>query len=251
MNLDFQTDSGIGTAGNLGLIVLQTDETLEQEMAQLLRAPGIAIYHNRIANQDEVNEETLARMEADLPASAALFPSGLSFDAIGYGCTSAATVIGPARVAAAIGRSRPEAKVTEPISATIAACRALGVKRLGFVTPYLAEVSACMRAILEESGMEIAAFGSFNESQDPVVARIAPASIVAAIEAVSAEAACDAVFVACTNLRCAAIVQEAEESIGIPVLTSNLALAWHMLTLAGLETARPGFGALFRPGLQS
>ncbi|GAB5469342.1 MAG: aspartate/glutamate racemase family protein [Rhodospirillales bacterium] len=245
MDLSFETDGGIGILGNLGLIVLSTDQTLEQEMVQLLPAPGIAVYHSRIAMRKEVAPETLAAMEADLPASAALLPDDVRFDAIGYGCTSAATVIGRARVAAAVKSARPEAKVTEPISATLAACQALGVTRLGFLTPYVPAVSARMRALLEASGLEIAAFGSFNEGRDPVVARISPASILAGINAVAAQGSCDAVFVACTNLRCAAIVQQAERRIGLPVLSSNLTLAWHLLTLAGLSTRRCGFGRLF------
>ncbi len=245
MNLDFQCDAGIGTKANLGLIVLKTDETIEHEMASLLKGPGLAVYHNRIANQNEVSSQTLAQMEVDLPASAELFPDGIELAAIGYGCTSAATVIGPDRVAAAIRQSRPEAKVSEPISATIASCRALRATRLGFVTPYVPEVSARMRALLEESGFEIAAFASFNEARDSVVARIDPASILAAIEAVAAQAPCDAVFVACTNLRCAGIVAAAEARVGVPVLSSNTALAWHLLTLAGQEPIRQGFGCLF------
>jgi maleate isomerase len=48
---------------------------------------------------------------------------------------------------------------------------------------------------------------------------------------------CDAVFVSCTNLRVAEIAEEAERRIGRPVLSSNLALAWHMLTLAGLPAS--------------
>ncbi|MGB3147797.1 MAG: Asp/Glu racemase [Paracoccaceae bacterium] len=245
MDLHFDRDEGIGTRANLGVIVLQTDETLEPELAKLTAAPGVALYHNRIAMQNQVTAETLAQMEADLPISAGLFPA-LDFDVIGYGCTSAATVIGPDRVAAAIRQARPEAKVTDPLSAVIAACRALSIKRIGFVTPYVADVSARMRGKLEEAGFTISAFGSFNEGDDRVVARISPASIIAAIRAVNDAAPCDAVYVACTNLRVAGIAEEAEAVIGKPVLSSNLALAWHMQVLAGLSPARPGFGALFR-----
>ncbi len=245
MPLPFETDGGIGTRGNLGLIVLSGDQTLEHEMARILPAADVAVYHSRIAMQDKVTPETLACMEADLPRSAALLPEGVSLDAIGYGCTSAATIIGSQRVAAAVNTVRPEAKVTDPISATIAACRALAVAKLGFLTPYLPEVSLSMRSLLETQGLEIEAFGSFNEGRDTQVARISPASILAGIEAVAAMAPCDALFVACTNLRGAAVVQEAEARIGIPVITSNLALAWHMLGLAGIERTRPGFGHLF------
>jgi maleate isomerase len=71
--------------------------------------------------------------------------------------------------------------VTDPLSAIIAACEALNVKKLGFLTPYVAEVSAQMREKLETSGRSVVAFGSFEESEDRVVAKISESSILSAI----------------------------------------------------------------------
>lgn len=250
MKLDFQTDAGIGTRANLGVIVLETDETLEHEFARIMALAGVALYHSRISMVPEIRPDTLARMEQDLPASARLLPPALTFDAIGFGCTSAATVIGSESVAQAVRSVCSGAEVTDPLAATIAVCRALGVKQLGFVTPYVAEVSARMRLKLTEAGFEIASFGSFEEGNDRVVARITEASILRAIEAIAAKAPCDAVFVSCTNLRCLDIIPKAEEKIGIPVISSNQALAWHMLRLAGVADRREDLGRLFGYGLR-
>ena len=246
MKLDFQTDAGIGTRAKLGVIVLETDETLEREFSRMMKLPGVALYHSRIAMVPEIRPDTLARMEQDLPASARLLPPALSFDAIGFGCTSASTVIGSDRVARAIQSSCPGARVTDPLAAIIAALRHLGATRVGFVTPYVPEVSAGMRAKLEAAGFEIAGFGSFEEGNDRVVARITEESILAAVEAVAAQAPCDAVFISCTNLRCLDVIGRAEARIGVPVLSSNQALAWHMLRLAGIEDTHAGFGRLFQ-----
>lgn len=245
MKLDFQTDAGIGTRANLGVIVLETDETIEHEFRQFISGDGVALYVTRISMVPEIRPDTLAQMEADLPASARLLPPSLRYDAIGFGCTSASTVIGSDRVAEAIESACPGAKVTDPLAAIIAAGRTLGARRLGFVTPYVETVSARMREKLEAAGFEIASFGSFEEGNDPVVARITPASILAAIETVAAQTPCDAVVVSCTNLRCLDIIEEAEARTGIPVITSNQALAWNMLRTAGIDDARPGCGKLF------
>lgn len=245
MKLDFQTDDGIGTRANLGVIVLETDETLEHEFSRIMNLAGVAHYISRIPMVPEIRPDTLARMEQNLPASARLLPPSLSFDAIGFGCTSASTVIGSDNVASAIKTVCPDARVSDPLAAIIAAGRHLAVKQLGFVTPYVPEVSAGMRAKLEEAGFEIAGFGSFEEGNDQVVARITKASILAAIEQVAAQAPCDAVFVSCTNLRCLDVISQAEEKIGRPVLSSNQALAWHMLRLAGVIDTCTGFGRLF------
>lgn len=249
MKLPFDTDAGIGTRANLGVVVLETDETLEQEFARMTREPGVALFHNRIPMVPEIRPETLLKMAADLPASASLFPSSLQLDVIGYGCTSASTVIGSDGVRDAIRSARPEAQVTDPLSAIIAACKALGATRLGFVTPYLPQVSAQMRAKLETAGHTIASFGSFEEGDDRVVARITPSAILSAVDAVTQEAACDAVVISCTNLRCLDIIPEAEARFGVPVISSNQALAWHMLRLSGLSDPRPQFGQLFTRAL--
>lgn len=248
MKLPFSTDDGIGSVAALGLVVLPADETLETEMRALLPERDVALYHTRIAMPPEVTTKTLASMAEALPAAVGMLPE-CRLDVIGYGCTSGATVIGPEGVRTRVRQVHPEAEVTDPISATLAACQALGVRRLGFVTPYVESVSAAMRALLVQNGLEIAAFASFEEGDDRVVARIAPDSILAAIEEVAGQADCDAVFVSCTNLRVAGIAAEAERRIGRPVISSNLALAWHMRALAGLPMGVVTGIKLFSKGL--
>lgn len=246
MKLAFDTDEGIGTDANLGVIVLETDETLEQEFARVLPRPGVALYHSRIPMVADVNAETLAQMEEDLPASARLLPPSLAFDVIGYGCTSAATVIGSQHVARAIQSVCPTAKVTDPLAAIIAAGHQLGAKRLGFLTPYVADVSAQMRGRLIDAGFEIAGFGSFEEGRDPVVARITEQAILDAAVEVAAMQPCDAIVISCTNLRCLDILDEIEARTDVAALSSNQALAWHMLRLAGINTPQNGAGRLLR-----
>ena len=244
MKLDFETDNGFGTRARMGVIVLETDETLEQEFAQLTALDGVALYHSRIPMVRDIRPDTLARMEQDLPLSARLLPSSLDFDVIGYGCTSASTVIGSENVARAIQTVFPKAKVSDPLAAIIAAGHALGARRLGFITPYVPEVSMRMRQRLEEMDFEIAGFGSFEEGDDSVVARITESAITAAIERVAAQSPCDAIVVSCTNLRCLRVIKDAEDRTGVPVISSNLALGWHMLRLAGVTEALPNFGRL-------
>jgi maleate isomerase len=245
MKLEFDTDGGIGSRATLGVIVLETDETLEPEFARMTDLDGVALYHSRIPMVSEITPETLSRMARDLPASARLLPPSLEFDVIGYGCTSASTVIGSDKVAQAVQSVFPDARVTDPLAAIIAAGQSLGAKRLGFITPYVPEVSQQMQAALEQAGFNITAFGSFEEGNDRVVARITEQSILAAAEHVAGAASCDALVISCTNLRCLRIIPEIEARTGVAVISSNQALAWHMLRLSGVEDTRTGLGRLF------
>ena len=244
-SLDFKTDAGLGTRATIGLIVLQSDQTVEYEFSGLVRGDGIALYHARIPNAMEVTPDTLRQMEHDLPKTAALLPADYAFDAIGYGCTSGATMIGEDRVDEIIRQYHPDAKTSNPISACKAAFMALGVRRLALVTPYAPSVTLEMQANLSAAGFDINAVASFNQSSDLVVARITAESILDAVLKIGARSDCDGVFVSCTSLRALGIIAEAEARLGKPVVSSNQALAWHLMRLAGLTDAPPGVGKLF------
>ncbi len=250
--MPFETDAeedGAAVPARLGLILLQTDEVIEAEFRFLLgpefEREGIVLHHSRVPSGQEVTRETLALMEAEIPAAVRLLPKAAAFDVIAYACTSGSTVIGEDRVTEVIRRVRPGVTVSNPLSAAKAALRALNLKRIGFVTPYVAEVSAAMRDNLAKAGFETVSFGSFEEVEDGVVARMTPGSILEAVLTVGAVADCDGVFVSCTNLRAAGVLEEAEARLGKPVITSNQALAWHMLRLAGKTASLPGRGRLF------
>lgn len=228
----------------LGLIVLQTDETIEPDFRRLLPAT-VNLYVSRVPSGLEVSRETLGAMERHLPAAAALLPGAARFDAIGYGCTSGTSVIGAARVAELIREGAGTEAVTEPVSALIAATRHLGVKRLGFLSPYVEAVSSVLCDLLRTSGLEIPTFGSFNVAEEAKVVRIAPQSVIDAATSLADQADIDAIFLSCTNLRSLDVIEPIEERIGIPVLSSNQVLAWHMGRLAGIADMPTGLGKLF------
>jgi maleate isomerase len=244
--LDFTTDDGLGTRARIGLIVLQTDQTIEHECGLLLRGDGVALYTARIANAREVTADTLLQMELEMPTAVGLLPEDFGFDAIGYGCTSGATMIGEARVDEIIRATHPQARTSNPISACKAALSALGLKRIALVTPYEASVTNGMQENLQAGGFAINAIASFNQADDFTVARVTAKSILDAITKVGARDDCDGVFVSCTSLRALSIIDEAEAYLGKPVIASNQALSWHLLSLAGLDHDPGNAGSLFR-----
>ena len=243
------TDAGLGLQAKIGLIVLQTDQTIEHEFRQLLNLDGVACYHSRIANAMAVTPATLAQMEADLPKAAALLPHEFSFDAIGYACTSGATIIGEDRVAQAIKATHPRAKVSNPLTACKAACAALGLKRIALLTPYTPSVTQALSDHLAGHGIDIVNTGYFNLEDDLQVGRVASQSIVDGVLKLGSQTDCEGVFVSCTSLRVAHIIAQAEADLGKPVIASNQVLAWHLLRLAGVEKQLTGFGALFKQPL--
>ncbi|MDP7508499.1 MAG: aspartate/glutamate racemase family protein [Acidimicrobiales bacterium] len=244
----FSTDEGVGPRALLGLIVLETDRTVEAEVRSL-HLDGVAHHVSRIPMDATVTTETLRAMEARIPVAAGLLPPVFGFDAIGYACTSGATLIGAEQVAAAVGLAHPGVPCTDPISAALAAFRTLDIRSIGLLTPYNAEVTLRMGAHYQDRGIEVAAVGSFLEEDDNVVGRITEASVADAVRRIGSEPGCDAVFVSCTSLRTFGVLAGLEAELGRPVVSSNQAFAWHLHRLAGVQDAIPGLGTLFERGL--
>jgi len=220
----------------LGLVVLQAEETIEDEFRHYLRDRSVILHHTRIPSGQAVTHDTLTAMEADLGAAIGLFPVGANFDVIGYACTSASSVIGEDRVASLITSARPGVRPTNPATAAKAGLRALGIQRIAVLTPYNIAVTGDIVKMFEAGGFDILGVTTFDEEVEANVARITPQSILEAAVAAGEGGDTEAVFISCTNLRCAGMIAAAEEQLGKPVLSSNLALLWHMLTLAEIET---------------
>lgn len=221
----YQTQDYFVNHKAVGLIVLQTDEVMEDELRQWLPSTT-RLYHSRIPSGDLVTEETLNAMHARLPEVTRLLPK-LNYNALVYGCTSGATFIGEQRVADAIHTVIPDVPVTNPITAVKARLRDLDAKKIGLLTPYEPHVSQAIQDHLEGEGFEIASACAFFENRDKMVCQISEASIRDAVMELAATD-CDAVFGSCTNLRIAGILDELNQTAGKPVLTSNSALAWHI-----------------------
>ncbi|GAB5446543.1 maleate cis-trans isomerase family protein [Gymnodinialimonas sp.] len=221
----------------LGMIVLQSDETLEHDLRRLLPEEAELLV-TRIPSAVTVSADSLGAMARDLTVAASLLPRGADLSVVGFGCTSGTAQIGAARIAELTREGVATKAVTDPVSALVAACQHLGVSRLALVSPYVEEVSTRLMDVLAEAGITITAFASFNEAEEEKVVRIAPQSIIDAARTTAAKAPCDAIFLSCTNLRTLDVIAPVEAELGLPVLSSNLVLAWHMTRLAGLTPPR-------------
>ena len=233
-HFDYTLEGPIGTRATLGLVVLQTDETIEHDMRRMFTQAGVSLYVTRVPSGADVTTDTLATMSQALPAATRLLPPELTYDVVGYGCTSGTAVIGPDMIASQVRAGCAATHVTEPLSALIAICAARGVSRLAFLSPYIESVSQTLRDALNTRGVETPVFGSFNEAVETKVAKISNASLYEAAMALGSSDEVEGVFLSCTNLRTLDVIPQIEGDLGKPVFSSNQALAWHMAHLAGL-----------------
>ncbi|MGV6847968.1 MAG: maleate cis-trans isomerase family protein [Marinibacterium sp.] len=223
----------------LGLIVLRVDQTVEWDFRRLF-APQTAIVHvSRVPSANDLTPDSISAMADALPVAAGLMPPATRFDAVGYACTSGAAGIGPGRVADLVSGACRTRAVSDPLTAAIAALQAVGARRVGLISPYTSDVAAPLVAALQDTGIAVPEAVSFDEAQESRVVRIDPASLGAAATHLTGQRNVDTVFLSCTNLRTLDILPSLTRDLGVPVLGSNLVLAWHMARLAGIGLSAP------------
>lgn len=244
-HMPYTLDGGLAHRARIGLAALAGNQTTEFEFAQILKIDGVAFYTARLPDSITITPETLRETESHLAQAVGLILPGLALDVVGFTCTSAAIVNGEDNVFARIREARPGVRCTTPITAALAALKAMGARRIALLTPYMQEINEMMRRYIEDRDVAVPVMGSFNNSNDHEVARITPDSIEAATVALAREDKVDAVFVSCGSLRVVSIVERLEAAIGRPVTSSNHAMAWHCLRLAGVTDKLPGLGRLY------
>ncbi|MDB6179336.1 ectoine utilization protein EutA [Paracoccus sp. Z330] len=217
-----------------GLIALATDMTIEADAARLL--PDDARLHvTRIAFDNPTTAENLRNTGPRLRAASALLVPGVALKGIGFGCTSASAVLGDG-VQQAIGDRAP---IATPIAAALRGFAAMGIGKIALMTPYLHETTDLVGDHFEEHGLRVVARHSMNYADDRDMALLPADEIVNfALEANHPDA--EALFISCTALPAVSVIERIEESLGKPVVSSNLALFWSMLDVAQVPATGPG-----------
>ncbi len=231
----------------LGLLALASDHAIEEELRLFLPSARAALYTTRMPSADLYDAATLGATGTALEAAAALLVPASQLDVLAFGCTSAAILIGEAGLRARLARARPGAQATTPITAALAGLRALGARRLALLTPYIAPVHDSVAHYLEQQGLTLVDQRGLGLQRDAAISALPADDLVAAVLGMRRRGA-DAVFLSCTALRTATLLEPLEARLGLPVVSSNQALAWHALRLAGDHARVARRGLLLRRG---
>ncbi|WP_304619177.1 maleate cis-trans isomerase family protein [Paracoccus sediminilitoris] len=221
-----------------GLVALATDMTIEGDAARLMPW-GTQLHVTRIAFDNPTTEENLRNTGPRLRAAADLLVPGVDLAAIGFGCTSASAVLGPA-IGELVGNRAP---LVTPTSAALRGFAALGIARLALMTPYLAATTDLVGDYFQSHGIDVVRRSSMNYADDRDMA-VLDADTIVQMATNSDHPDAQALFMSCTALPAIGLIERIECALGKPVITSNQALFWAMLDQAQIPAAGPG--ALFR-----
>ena len=120
-----------------------------------------------------------------------------------------------------------------------------GVKRYGLVTPYIDDVQSGIIENFASEGYECAAERHLGVKVNFDFALTTPEQLREMIRDV-AKAEPDGIVILCTNLAGAALAEEMEPEIGIPIYDSISTAVWGALRAAGVPPGRiSGWGRLF------
>lgn len=229
----------------IGLIVLSSDLTSEHDFFSMCDDPRIRIHVSRTPYDNPVTKDTLMAMKDGLVRSAELLDTTVQYDAICFSCTSGSAVLGDEIIEKRIQSVKPFTPVITPLTAAISAFTQLRAEKISVLTPYTADVAKTVGCYFDNKGFSVQNTCYLGLDDDRVMARITPETIIeCAKNAILPEA--DALFISCTALRSAQIVDKIEQAIGRPVVTSNQAAIWRALQLTGITlSASNNYGKLW------
>jgi maleate isomerase len=122
----------------------------------------------------------------------------------------------------------------------------LGVRRLGFVTPYRDDVQARILANYADLGIACPGERHLGLQDNFSFSEVSEAQIASMLREV-ATGWPQAIAIICTNLRGGQVAATLEDELGLPVLDSVATAVWKSLCLAGVEPTRVrGWGQMFR-----
>ena len=225
----------------LGIIVPSGNVIAEPQIRAML-PPGVGALITRLGLRGS-SEAELRRMEEGVEDAARLLADAL-VNRIIFHCT-AVTTFSPGSGAAIRQRITAATGIPSIVTsdALEAAFRALRMRRVVLLSPYIAPVHQREIAYLEHLGLEVVGESALGIDTNDAMARLSPEQLERwALSQRNSQA--DGYFLSCTALRSAEIIAALEHCLDRPVLTSNQAMVWYALRQTGTLVATASWGRL-------
>ena len=163
-----------------------------------------------------------------------------------YGCTSATLTHGPDfdRELARQIKANSGAETVTAAGALVHAMKTLGIKRIGFASPYVSAINDMAVDFLKNSGIETINRSEIGSDLDNYGQGALNPSAVFDLGLAANHPEIEAIVLSCTDMRSIEIIADLDKEVGKPIITSNQAMAFQAMQLAGIDVALAGFGQL-------
>jgi maleate isomerase len=232
-----------GPAGRIGLVVPANNSVIEPEFWGVLPA-GVALYATRLLAKGDLTPDAVRRMEADMDrAVTELAATGVDVMLLADMVTSFIMQPGWNERRTAAVTAQTGAACASAWSAMADALAALGARQIALGTPYPAAIHALAPPFFEACGYTLSGHATLDILAMRDVPEVQPERLTAFVRGIPRDGA-DAVVLLATDLPVFAAIAPLEAELGIPVLSSNSALLWRALRLAGNRARLPRLGRL-------
>jgi len=206
----------------VGIVELAEDRVAFEEIRGFLTDENVEVLSTRVPMPASLTLAGFAAIGQSFHQGAKSLP--VRCDVAVVACASASLAIGPARLKEIIAEARPAAHIVEPIGAYERSLAARSVRRIALVTPYAAETHVALAGMLEEQGLNVASGLRLRLPEGRALSDVAAVSLLEALREASFGDV-DAVLISCTALGTARLLTTLETHLGVPVLSTNLALS--------------------------
>jgi maleate isomerase len=227
----------------VGLIIPSSNRMVEQEMVRHT-PPGVQAHVMRLRMTGAHNVPLDALLPGVEEAAATLIDARC--DAVAFHCTANSMSEGMAGETKLLDALRHAGArhVTTTATAIRHAFDVLGARRIVLITPYNAATTEHEAEFLREAGYDVLhARGFALKGSDEYCSTPPQFWRDRAIEAARPEA--DAYLISCANISVFPVIEETEQKLDRPVVTSNQVVIWEALSLLGANDRRNCRGRLF------
>lgn len=137
--------------------------------------------------------------------------------------------------------------VVTAVSSAIAALKALGAMKLVVMTPFDLPMNEKLTNELERAGLNVLACPPFKDPTFGASSKVGPEEVFAnATAAFTMAGGADAIYFQGARLDPLPVIDKLEETLSVPVIASNPAMLWHILSRLNMKCSVDGYGTLLK-----
>ena len=242
----------MGRRARIG-VLYPADGDSDDELWKFL--PGgstIHITRTGVPTGEMTVEKIIAEAESPDLETATRLLCTIHLDCIAYLCTAMSFIRGVGYDLEIVQRLQLASGLpaTSTSTALVKALHSMSVHRLTVVAPYPESVTEKLAEFLHGNGFEVVTFHSMGIAQGNEIGNVTSQDLYRIVQKAD-NARAESIFISCTNLHTAEILDALEQELAKPVLSANQVTFWHSLLLSGVQSKIPNLGSLYATALSS
>tara|TARA_B100001142_G_scaffold115076_2_gene117347 strand:+ start:4131 stop:4886 length:756 start_codon:yes stop_codon:yes gene_type:complete len=244
--IDLTNYSPYSWRARIGLVIPPGNTTNESEF-NLMSPEGVTVHTARAEAHHDASESDAMMKDLKQAMSDLTADGGTPMDVVALGCTTSSMTLPADELINGMQDISSDMAVSAVGPSIIKALDAFEIKKVALGTPYTPAITKYIENYLSSHGYEIInsdclGYGE-NKEEFRQIARTPPELTYRLARSIDVEDA-EAILLVCTDLPTINIINQLEDALGKPVITSNQASFWATIRSIGLQENTTEFGRL-------